>query len=126
MVLTCNPRRAEHIVTVTYKSPTVTACPWVDDQLKVHLLVTLRKVWIDNTKRNSGSCIGEGNPEPKCNDHDPTSQSMKAHIQDGIKQLPLEQREAIFLREYGGMSYQEIAELVNIKVENVTLLIGQG
>jgi RNA polymerase sigma-70 factor, ECF subfamily len=124
MVLTCNRTHAEHIVTVTYKTPTVSACPWVDDRLKVHLLVTLRKVWIDNTKRNGSTCIGEGNPGPKRNDdHDLSSQSMETRIRDGIKQLSIEQREAIFLREYGGMSYQEIAEIVNTRVEDVTLHI---
>jgi len=40
-----------------------------------------------------------------------------------ISQLPLEQREALVLREYEKMSYQEISHTLNVSLENVKILI---
>lgn len=45
------------------------------------------------------------------------------HIRMAIAGLPLEQREAIELRQYQGFSYKEISEILNCSVDKVKILI---
>lgn len=47
----------------------------------------------------------------------------KHFVQEAIAKLPLEQKEAIVLREYEKMSYQEISQTLNVTLENVKILI---
>jgi len=44
-------------------------------------------------------------------------------VQAAVKQLPLSQKEAIVLREYHGLSYAEIAQVLGCSMENVKILI---
>jgi RNA polymerase sigma-70 factor (ECF subfamily) len=46
-----------------------------------------------------------------------------ALIREAIFQLPLQQREALVLREYHQMSYQEIAQILGLSLENVKIQI---
>jgi len=138
MVLTCDRIIAEHIVTETYKTFVVPTCLLNDRPLKVHLLTTLRGVWANSIRRNGRisngtawdrlkrDCRDEGTRRPSSNDDDYQSQSTDVRIQDGIRELPIERREVIFLCEYEELSYREIAELLNIAVEGVCWLIGQA
>ena len=48
---------------------------------------------------------------------------MKGHIQTAIAKLPLAQKEAIVLREYEGLSYDEIREILGCSLEKVKILI---
>lgn len=45
------------------------------------------------------------------------------HIQTAIGQLPTDQREAIVLREYEGLSYEDIAHILGCSLANVKVLI---
>lgn len=45
------------------------------------------------------------------------------HLQAAIAQLPVDQREAIVLREYEGLSYEEIAAMIGCSLANVKILI---
>jgi RNA polymerase sigma-70 factor (ECF subfamily) len=47
----------------------------------------------------------------------------KVMIQNAIGKLPLEQKEAIILREYHDLSYSEIAEILSCSLEKVKVLI---
>lgn len=44
-------------------------------------------------------------------------------VKRAIEKLPTEQREAIVLREYEQLSYQQISEVLNCSIENVKILI---
>lgn len=44
-------------------------------------------------------------------------QALQRHLQTGIDQLSSRQREAIFLRFYEGMSYTEVAQVMDISVK---------
>lgn len=43
----------------------------------------------------------------------------KLNIEDALKTLTSGENELIFLREYSGFSYKEIAQILNISVDNV-------
>jgi len=49
-----------------------------------------------------------------------------AQIQQAINELPLEQKEAIILREFDEMNYEEIAHVLNCTVAKVKILIFRG
>lgn len=44
-------------------------------------------------------------------------------VQNAIAKLPLDQKEAIVLREFHDLSYNEIAQVLNCSLENVKILI---
>ncbi|OGX27862.1 MAG: hypothetical protein A2787_08865 [Omnitrophica WOR_2 bacterium RIFCSPHIGHO2_01_FULL_48_9] len=48
---------------------------------------------------------------------------MSGQVKQAIEQLPQQQKEAIILREYEQLSYQEISEVLDCTVENVKVLI---
>jgi RNA polymerase sigma-70 factor, ECF subfamily len=135
MMLTSSRADAEDIVTKTYKA---FAVPLPDlNKLKIHLLIALRNIWLNRTMGNSDT-RGEICQDPSdrhltdigirdlnANVHGYLNQNMQARIQDGIRKLPAKLREVIFLREYGELSYQELADVINIPVGEVPLLIGQ-
>ena len=50
-------------------------------------------------------------------------QEAASHVKAAIMQLPLDQREALVLREYHSMSYNEIAQVRHCSLENVKILI---
>jgi RNA polymerase sigma-70 factor, ECF subfamily len=45
------------------------------------------------------------------------------HLQNAIAKLPVDQREALLLREYQGLSYEEIARILDCSLANVKILI---
>ncbi len=45
------------------------------------------------------------------------------HIQSAINKLPSDQKEALVLREYQGLAYDEIAQVLGCSLENVKILI---
>ena len=54
-----------------------------------------------------------------------TLQNKKAAqcVRDAITKLPVDQREAIILREYNELSYEEIAQILKCSLANVKVLI---
>ncbi len=45
------------------------------------------------------------------------------HVQNAIQKLPLEQKEALVLREYHNLSYEEISNVLNCSLSKVKILI---
>ena len=44
---------------------------------------------------------------------------LRKHIEEQLKFMPVEQKEVFLLKEYGGFSYKEISELLDIDIELV-------
>lgn len=51
---------------------------------------------------------------------------MAQKVQAAIQQLPLDQKEAIILREYHNFNYDQIAQILNCSLEKVKILIFRG
>jgi RNA polymerase sigma factor (sigma-70 family) len=51
---------------------------------------------------------------------------QKVKVENALKQLPKRQREAIFLKFYNEMTYQEIADVMDISVQAVYNLISKA
>jgi len=49
-----------------------------------------------------------------------------SRVKRAIRQLPYEQREAVILREYHRLSYDEISQILNCSLEKVKILIFRG
>ena len=47
-------------------------------------------------------------------------------VRHAVKQLPYEQREAVVLREYHQLNYEEISQILNCSLEKVKVLIFRG
>jgi RNA polymerase sigma-70 factor (ECF subfamily) len=47
-------------------------------------------------------------------------------LRDAIQQLPIESREIIMLREYGELSYQEIADVLEVPIGTVMSRLGRA
>lgn len=75
---------------------------------------------LDQETREDGPTLGERQagkgPAP---DRSATASRMREHLVAAIERLPEEQREVFLLREYHGLSFQEIAEVVEAKVGTV-------
>ena len=62
-------------------------------------------------------------PDPKeLPDRQAEKQETALLVQRAIQKLPLGQREAILLREYHEMSYEEIGQILKCSLENVKIL----
>ena len=48
---------------------------------------------------------------------------MAGEVKKAIEKLPQTQKEAIVLREYQNLSYQEISQILGCSLENVKILI---
>ncbi|MDZ4242682.1 MAG: RNA polymerase sigma factor, partial [Candidatus Omnitrophota bacterium] len=53
-------------------------------------------------------------------------QETGEQIRKAIEKLPDSQKEALILREYHGMSYDEISQVLGCSLENVKILIFRG
>jgi RNA polymerase sigma-70 factor, ECF subfamily len=67
--------------------------------------------------------VKDSSPTPK---EQLEGSETKVLIQQAIGKLPLEQKEALILREYHDLSYSEIAEILNCSLEKVKVLIFRG
>jgi len=56
-------------------------------------------------------------------DHLIKEKEMTAQVKKAIEKLPDTQREALVLREYQNLSYEEIRQILNCSLENVKILI---
>ena len=69
----------------------------------------------------------EGQWEPVGGEPGPDEQAERKDragwVQSALKNLPLPQREAIVLREYQGLSYAEIGEVLHCSLDNVKVMI---
>ena len=54
------------------------------------------------------------------------SSNMKAQMQEAIKQLTSRQREVIFLRYFEGLSYEEVASVINITTKATYKIVARA
>jgi RNA polymerase sigma-70 factor (ECF subfamily) len=93
-----------------------------DESLKRWLFTILRNIWLNELRqrRTTGDLIeldADGAYEPADAAQDPHSWYVdsieREQVRAAIRQLPLDFREIIMLREYDELSYQEIAALLD-------------
>lgn len=101
-----------------------------EGNLKGWLFVILRNIWLNQLRRRSAAPqIAELDPDVSLADvaietgQDPDSlfarKMERQRIRQAIRQLPADQREIIVLREYEGLSYREIAAVLNCPIGTV-------
>lgn len=118
-------------------------CLWLDhEQLnseinntRYYLITSLRRRLLrslEKTRRNRTEELGETfdfELIPSREDiiiQDETHLRQAKELHEGISTLSRRQREAIYLRFYQNISYDEIAKLMNIKVESVYNIISKA
>lgn len=94
--------------------------------VKAYLLVSLRRSILSSRKIKFTEEFSDSNTseflvfEPgEFVDKQEISSKVKARLLKNINALPEKQREVVFLRFYHGLSYKEIAEVVEIKEQSV-------
>jgi RNA polymerase sigma-70 factor (ECF subfamily) len=138
MALSRNRTDAEDLVQETY----VRAIPAAkrlraESNVKSWLFTILRNIWL-NQLRNSGNSVQMPGADIDQLLPDPAAARTKdAHaqlvtkleeqrIRQAILQLSIEFREVILLREYEGLSYREIAGVMNCPIGTVMSRLGRA
>jgi RNA polymerase sigma-70 factor (ECF subfamily) len=138
LVLTRNHAEAEDLVQETY----VRAIPAMRrlrpaSNTKGWLFTILRNVWLNQLRkwRNGpqliemelGDGVANSIVEPSKDSHDLYVSRLEAEqVRAAIQELPLNFREVIVLREYEGLSYQEIASVLECPVGTVMSRLGRA
>ena len=124
MTLTRNQTEAEDLVQETYvRAIRAMARLRSDSNVRAWLFTILRNVWLNEIRhRNSGPKLVDMDGDEKAANmvrepsQDPhallVSNIERKRVQEAIEQLPGEFREIILLREFEGLSYQEIADIL--------------
>jgi RNA polymerase sigma-70 factor, ECF subfamily len=125
MVLTGSHAETEQLVQGTYARG-LRAAGWLPagTNTKMWLFTILRHIWLNEVRKRQSrphffgieNCDGrpDGLAQPMKDAQDIYMTKTEAtRIQAAIQKLPLEFREVILLREYGELSYQEIARVLN-------------
>jgi RNA polymerase sigma-70 factor (ECF subfamily) len=136
MALTRNSTFAEDLVQETY----VRAIPAIgrlreDSNIKGWMFTILRNIWLSEVRqaRNrlhvTGTDINQY-PEDAAVAQDPHELLIRRmdqeYMRDAIEQLPGDFREVILLREYGELSYQEVAEVLSCPIGTVMSRLGRA
>jgi RNA polymerase sigma-70 factor (ECF subfamily) len=138
LVLTRNHAEAEDLVQETF----VRAIPAMrrlreGSNTKGWLFTILRNVWLNQLRkwRNGpqliemeyGDDVANSIVEPSKDSHDLYVSRLEAEqVRAAIQDLPLTFREVIVLREYEGLSYQEIANTLDCPVGTVMSRLGRA
>ena len=125
LILSRNHSEAEDLVQETcLRALRATQRLRPDSNIKSWLFTILRNIWLNHLRQSRRALelvdsddVGENhanNPVDTAKDAYATYISNMAHeqVRHAIEQLPLEFREIILLREYGELSYEEIAILL--------------
>jgi RNA polymerase sigma-70 factor (ECF subfamily) len=138
LVLSSNQADAEDLVQQTY----VRAIQGMgrlraDSNIKSWFFTILRNIWLNQlTRRPSGlQMLDSGMEDGFANEMvEPSNSSYKLcvskvgreQVRAAIQKLPVECREVIVLREYGELSYHEIASIVGCPAETVMSRLGRA
>jgi RNA polymerase sigma-70 factor (ECF subfamily) len=138
LVLTRNHAEAEDLVQETY----VRAIPAMGrlragSNTKGWLFTILRNVWLNQLRmRRNGPqmiemVVGDGAAnsvaETSKDSHDLYVSKLEAEqVRAAIQELPVDFREIILLREYEGLSYQEIASILDCPIGTVMSRLGRA
>jgi RNA polymerase sigma-70 factor (ECF subfamily) len=105
--------------------------------VKAWLFTILRNVWFNQLRHrrtapqiDSIDIAQRVADIPSNGSQDPYSllanKTDREQVRDAIQQLPIESREIIMLREYGELSYQEIADAINVPIGTVMSRLGRA
>jgi RNA polymerase sigma-70 factor (ECF subfamily) len=138
LVLAPNHAEAEDLVQETY----VRALPAMGrlragGNTKVWLFTVLRNVWLNQLRKyhngpqmieiEVGDGVADCIVEPSKDSHDLYVSEVEAkQVRAAIQELPVKFREIILLREYEGLSYQEIASVLQCPIGTVMSRLGRA
>jgi RNA polymerase sigma-70 factor (ECF subfamily) len=139
MSLSHNQAEAEDLVQETYLRA-VRACDQLapSSNLKSWLYAILRNVWLNQIRHlHSGPRFVDMDDEEQRDalnqarsDDDPhrvyVAKVERDCVRAAVQQLPLQYREVIVLREFEGLSYQEIAEVLQCPAGTVMSRLGRA
>ncbi len=121
-----NDQDAEDIVQESFMKAFAAADEFRGNDTRVWLFTIVRNTTINLLRRRRSERAvqwGDEIPEPADNREDPESQmissSRRARIRAAIDALPADFREALVLREFEGLSYKEIASVINTPIGTV-------
>ena len=134
MALTRNHAQAEDLVQETYvRAMQAMERLRAGSNIKGWLFTILKNIWLNQLrKRRNGPQMIEIEAwddvvEPSKDSHDLYVSKMEAEqVRAAIRELPVEFREIILLREYEDLSYQEIANLLGCPVGTVMSRLGRA
>ena len=97
-----------------------------DDDARAWLLTIVRNTWYSRVSRRAGAealPLDKTSDEPVDETLSPEERLLQQHtverVRDALEQLPVDFREVLVLREIEGMSYKEIAEVLEIPMGTV-------
>jgi RNA polymerase sigma-70 factor (ECF subfamily) len=95
-----------------------------DDDARAWLLTIVRNTWYSRVSRRGAAGLPlEAADDPVDEEPDPEAHLLRqrtvAHVRQAIEQLPVDFREVLVLREIEGMSYKEIAAVVQVPTGTV-------
>ncbi len=138
LVLTRNHAEAEDLVQETYvRAMQAMGRLRAASNIQGWLFTILRNVWFNQLrKRRNGAQMVEievwddvanSIVEPSKDSHDLYVSKMEAEqVRAAIRELPVEFREIILLREYEDLSYQEIADVLGCPIGTVMSRLGRA
>jgi RNA polymerase sigma-70 factor (ECF subfamily) len=124
--LTRNDAEAEDVVQDACVRAMRFQTPFRDGDPRAWLLTIVRNTWYSRLSRHGGAAAElpletaddpvdeEPNPEARL-----LQQRTVARVRQAIEQLPVDFREVLVLREIEGMSYKEIAAVVQVPIGTV-------
>jgi RNA polymerase sigma-70 factor (ECF subfamily) len=128
VILTGNNNEAVALVQETYdRAFEATKRLAISCNVKSWMFTTLRNIWLSGLRRR---CAGLETLSIADENSNVTETSKNLYVPDvnrveclkvreAIQRLPMDLREVILLREYGELSFQEIAKILNCPVDTV-------
>lgn len=138
LVLTRQKAEAEDLVQETYvRALEVYSRLRADSNIKAWLFTILRNLWFNELRRRrTGPQFADADGDNPAVDRLPSKASdvqemMETNenalmVREAISQLPAEFREVIVLREFEGLSYQEIASVLGCPAGTVMSRLGRA
>jgi RNA polymerase sigma-70 factor, ECF subfamily len=137
VVLSSNQADAEDLVQETYVRATQGMGRLrADSNIKSWFFTVLRDIWRNQLRKRPSLQMLETDMEdgfanemvePSNRSHQPCVSTLgREQVREAIQKLPVEFREVIVLREYGELSYQEIASIVGCPAETVVSRLGNA
>jgi RNA polymerase sigma-70 factor, ECF subfamily len=138
MILTHNPFDAEELVVEAYvRAIAAIERRSVVGNVKIWLLTILRNVWIDELERRptrpslvdidrargTAILVAETSQDP---DALYVARADREQMREAIRNLSEESREVILLRYHEGLSYEEMASVLNCPIETVISRLGRS
>jgi RNA polymerase sigma-70 factor (ECF subfamily) len=90
------------------------------------ITLNLCRDWIRKERRTPLVAVPEGVDPVDLADAQPTSAEMSAAVSRAMAELPEDQRTAILLKEYQGLTFQEIAQMLDCPLSTVKTRLYQG